>query len=123
MPTLPSQNGKADWTDYTDYWRELDAEWLRDRSVLRYDTEAVRSNATTGYTAPQTGMLSYLQTTTPAGGKLDLYTSGKWIPVIAAQNLTVAPITSSDNVEVTIGHKKMSGGGISSLLTTPRPTT
>ena len=58
-------------------------------------------------------MLSYLQTTTPAGGRLDLYTSGKWVPVIAAQNLTVAPITSSDNVEVTIGHKKMSGGGIS----------
>lgn len=39
--TLPA-NGKADWTDYVDYWREADAEWLQDRIILR-TTNALRA--------------------------------------------------------------------------------
>ena len=108
MPTVPA-TGRADWTDYADYWREMDAEWLMKRSIVRYATEAERSSAATGYPAPETGMVSYLD----SANRLDLFTATKWVPVLAAQNLIVSPVTSGDNAEVTIGHKKMAGGGIS----------
>jgi hypothetical protein len=36
MPvTLPAPYGKANWTNYEDYWRDQDAEWIQDRLVLR----------------------------------------------------------------------------------------
>jgi hypothetical protein len=42
MPvTLPTL-GKADWTDYVDYWRDADATWIQDRIVLRAQDDAGR---------------------------------------------------------------------------------
>ena len=36
MPvTLPAPYGKANWTNYEDFWREQDAEWIQDRLILR----------------------------------------------------------------------------------------
>lgn len=35
LEPLPGTYGKADWVDYSNYWREADAEWMQDRMVLR----------------------------------------------------------------------------------------
>jgi len=40
--TLPT-NGKADWTNYVDYWRDEDASWIQDRLVLRVGSDAERN--------------------------------------------------------------------------------
>lgn len=48
-PTL----GKGDWTDYQDYWRDDDAEWLMERTVLRYDTDTLRNSEWPNPTAGQ----------------------------------------------------------------------
>ena len=32
--------GTHDWKNYEDYWRDIDAEWLQARSVLRVDSLA-----------------------------------------------------------------------------------
>lgn len=40
--TLPNPYGKADWTDYVDYWRDADATWIQDRLVIRVADNAGR---------------------------------------------------------------------------------
>ena len=40
--TLPNPYGKADWTDYVDYWRDADATWIQDRLVIRVADDAGR---------------------------------------------------------------------------------
>jgi len=42
LEPLPGTYGKADWVDYSNYWREADAEWLQDRIVLRAPNAAAR---------------------------------------------------------------------------------
>ena len=105
MVAIPTQ-GKGDWVDYTDYWREADAEWLMKRTVLRYASATAR---TADWPTPEVGMLTYNIATTA----MEYYTTGKWIPVTAASNLWALPaVSTSASQSVTIGHRSGDGGGI-----------
>src|SRR5687767_7835190 len=44
-PITDVQWGKANWTDFENNWREVDAEYLQSRGVLRYQTGAARDAA------------------------------------------------------------------------------
>lgn len=107
--TLPPTTGKADWTDYQDYWRDADAEWLQARTILRYATSAAR---TTDWGTPSPGHTTYNQAT----DSLEYYTvtaPAKWIPVLASQHLKVTPITSAADADAAVlGHKSASGSGL-----------
>ena len=105
----PSSNvtGKTDWTDYTHYWREKDAEWLMYRTVLRYDTENARSIDLTG-TAPA-GIVTYVSAT----GRIEFRHGAKWIPCLAAENLLVSPVIGANiNDPVTIYQRGANGLGL-----------
>lgn len=106
---LPTQYGKADWTNYQDYWREEDAEYMQARTILRYATSAAR---TIDWASPSPGHTTY----NAATDQLEHFTitaPAKWIGVLASQHLTVTPKTSaSDSDPVTLGHKSAGGGGL-----------
>ena len=109
MPVTLSPQGKADWTDYQDYWRDDDAEWLQERSVLRYATSAARDAQ---WTTPSPGQVIYNQFT----DQLEHFAATsptKWIGVLASQHLGISPkTTASDNDPAVLGHKGAGGGGI-----------
>lgn len=108
MPVTLNTLGKADWTDYQDYWRDDDAEWLQERSILRYATTAAR---TTEWPSPAPGQVTYNQAT----DQLEHFSATaptKWIGVLASQHLTVTPKTSAaDSDPVSLGHKGAGGNG------------
>ena len=56
--------GTANWQDYINNWRELDAEWLMNRSILRFQSTAERDNK---LTAATTGQVVY--NNDPGGGE------------------------------------------------------
>lgn len=58
----PAVTGEVDWTDNTDNWRAVDAEWLQSRSVVRIDndTPATSSNLISG--SQQSGRVYYTTT-------------------------------------------------------------
>lgn len=103
--TLPTSTGKADWTNYTDYWREEDAEWLQERTVLRYADPTARA---ADWATPKAGQVTYNQTADRlelASGK----TPGVWSTVQSFVNLTS---TLDDATGVAISHKGAAGKGI-----------
>lgn len=51
--------GKSNWTDYVDYWRDDDAEYIQQRTVLRYQTDASRD---ADNPAPLSGQVVYNET-------------------------------------------------------------
>lgn len=92
---LPAIDTPADWTDNTDNWRAVDAEYLQARSVLRFSTEPVRNAALGPSTAtplPEAGQVNYvasLDSLTYSG------TGGKWRKVTSLVNLTVSDTLAS----------------------------
>ena len=109
MPvTLPPQHGSANWTDYQDYWRDDDAEWLQARTVLRYANVTAR---TAEWPTPSPGQVTYNQNT----DQLEHFSATaptKWIGVLASQHLIVTPKTSAaDSDPVSLGHKGAGGNG------------
>lgn len=105
---LPAPYGKADWTDYVDYWRDADVTWMQDRLVLRYadsGTGGTGRGSGTGFTA---GQVTYLANP----DRLEYFTSAsKWIGLIGAENLKVSPINAANNTEaVTLSHIGSAGG-------------
>lgn len=48
--------GKSNWTNYVDYWRDNDAEYLQARTILRYHT---MGDAATDNPTPLTGQVVY----------------------------------------------------------------
>jgi hypothetical protein len=102
---LPSGGyGKADWVDYSNYWRELDAEWLMERAILRYATPAARA---TQYPTPGFGMTTYNEQV----DKLEMYskTAAAWGTIQAFVYLTSTADTASG---VNVSHKNAGGKGI-----------
>lgn len=115
---LPVGNfGIADWKDYDNNWRELDAEWLRDRAVMRFATTATRNTA---YPTPGVGQVVYNDET----GVLELYKAGAWqgyrpLPVFTK----IAADTAS---QVVFEHSTGAGKGLTFTptgLTTGGPLT
>jgi hypothetical protein len=112
MPAAALTNlGKTDWIDYTDYWRDDDAEWLQERTILRYATSAARG-APGEWPAPTAGQVTYNQET----DQLEHFTltaPTKWIGVLASQHLRITPKTSTnDSDPAIIGHRNAGGQGI-----------
>ena len=105
MAVTLNNYGKVDWTDYTDFWRDDDAEWLMTRSILRYATAATRS---TDIPTPEIGQVTYRDD----ADVLELRSkASKWVPVAAAQNLVVTPTSSASNDDpVTLKQQTATGG-------------
>ena len=64
LPTIDPY-GAADWKDYDHNWRQLDAEWLQSRGIIRYQTAAQRDSAIASGGlggSPQVGQFVYNQT-------------------------------------------------------------
>ena len=52
--------GAADWKDYKHNWREVDTDWIQDRSILRFATATQRDQK---LLSPQVGQFIYNNTT------------------------------------------------------------
>ena len=77
-PLPESPWGTANWQDYINNWRELDAEWLMNRSILRFQSTAERDNKLTSAT---TGQVIF--NNNPGGGelpRLELRAGSQWVP-------------------------------------------
>jgi hypothetical protein len=60
-PIPDVQYGRGNWADYISNWREKDAEWLQERTILRYPTAAARQ--TDWGATPRAGLVTYNDTT------------------------------------------------------------
>jgi hypothetical protein len=102
--TLPDW-GKADWTDYVDYWRESDAEYLQSRSILRYHNATDR---TADVPAPSFGQVTYNE----AIDSIEMYskTRSAWARSLLFQNLAS---TKDDSTAVSVSHTGAASKGIS----------
>jgi hypothetical protein len=96
--------GKADWVDYSNYWREIDAEWIMERAVLRFATTASRQ---TQYPNPKFGMTTYNE----ASDRLEAFskTQNTWVQIPQWVNLVSLQDTAAG---VAISHKNAGGKGI-----------
>lgn len=87
--SLPSTDGLADWIDNTHNWRAQDAEFLQERSVLRFSNVSTRNSVlgpSTSIPTPTAGLVTYISAT----DKLQYSTStGAWRDIQAFQYLTV----------------------------------
>jgi hypothetical protein len=96
--------GRADWTDYVHNWREIDAEWIQDRSVLRFANAAARDGA---ITSPTPGQFVYLD-------DIDILTyrskTGSWRTYKPLPQNTAA--FSDTTTEVKIGHSASGSKGV-----------
>lgn len=96
--------GKANWTDYSNYWREGDAEWLMERTTLRYASTAAR---TADWPTPKFGHVTYNEVT----DRLEVWskTQTSWVALPQWANLVSTQDTPTN---VSISHKTASGKGI-----------
>lgn len=103
-PITDVQWGKANWTDFENNWREIDAEYLQARSVLRFQNAAAR-DASLG--AGSAGMVAYndefdrLEWRSKAGG---------WKPVLPMPNNLAVPQDTAG--VVSFAHGLAAGKGI-----------
>ena len=96
--------GKADWVDYSNYWREGDAEWLMERSVLRYADATAR---TAQWPTPKFGHVTYNEAT----DRLETFSkvANAWSTVQQYVNLVSTQDTTGG---VAISHKTAGSKGI-----------
>ena len=112
-PLPASGYGKANWVDYSNYWREGDAEWLMERTILRYQTAAARQ---TDYPTPKFGQITYNEQSISLGGGLwadrpEMWSKqhGTWVPLLMLANITS---TKDDSAGVSLSHKGSVGKGV-----------
>jgi hypothetical protein len=112
-PLPVSGYGKANWVDYSNYWREGDAEWLMERTTLRYATPAARAAE---WPTPKFGQLTYNEQFQAIGGgnyadRVEMYSKqhGKWVPLLMLDNITS---TKDDATGVALSHKQAAGKGV-----------
>lgn len=104
-PITDTQWGRANWTDYVDNWRELDAEYLQARTVSRFHSATDR-DAALGV-SPPSGSVVYNETT----DRLELRSKlGAWVPLTPLPINMVA--TADTTSSVAIGHSLASGKGV-----------
>jgi hypothetical protein len=103
-PLPVSGYGKADWVDYSNYWREGDAEWLMERTILRYQSPALR---TTQWPSPKFGHVTYNETT----DRLETYskTQNSWVQIPQWAYLVSSQDTAAG---AAIAHSGAAGKGI-----------
>lgn len=108
-PLPVSGYGKADWVDYSNYWRESDSEWMQERAVLRYANAADR---TAQFPSPKFGQITYNESA--LGTNLDrpeMYSKqhNKWVALLMLDNITS---TRDDSGGVALSHKGAAGKGV-----------
>jgi hypothetical protein len=111
-PIPDVQYGRGNWADYISNWREKDAEWLQERTILRYPTAAARQ--TDWGTTPRAGLVTYNDTTK----SLEMYRGvaapaaetlpAGWVRSLMFQNLTSVADSAST---VNISHAGAAGKG------------
>ena len=101
--------GPANWQDYINNWREIDAEWLMSRTILRFQSTAERDNKLTGAT---TGQVVY--NNNPGGGefpRLELRVGTQWVPY---KPLPIYMTKGEDSAtQVLLSHVNAGGKGVS----------
>jgi hypothetical protein len=101
--------GKADWQDYTDYWREVDSEWLMQRSILRYANTTTRA---VDWPSPVAGQVTYNDAIDRVEYRSK--TTNSWVPLLVIANLGV---NLDSATQVGIGHSAAGGKGMVFELT------
>jgi len=96
--------GVADWKDYKHNWREVDTDWIQDRTILRFATAAQRDAK---ILTPQVGQFIYNNTT-----DLLEYRSktGTW-KAYKASPVNLDAITDTTTA-VKLGHSAAGGKGL-----------
>lgn len=91
---LPGGIGDADWTDLQDNWRDADATWLQERSIVRV------SGAT-----PSVGVIdgSNGNVATATEGRVFYSTTSKSLLVTTSSSPTYRTVTMSNNITITDG--------------------
>ena len=96
--------GRADWQDYKNNWREVDAEWVQGRAILRYEDAAKRDSSLPGASA---GQVVYNQATDALELRSKL---GTWLSYRALpQNLKTVTDTAAT---VKIAHAQAGDKGL-----------
>ena len=103
-PIPDQQFGIANWQDYINNWREVDAEYLQARTIARFANTGTRDTA---IPAPSPGQFVYDQ-------NLDILEmrskTNAWVPYRALpQNLAVP---TDDGTSVILAHSTASGKGL-----------
>jgi len=94
--TIPAGgNGDLNWTDNTDNWRDADATWLQERSVVRVTTTPPTVGSATGNVANVTAGRIFYDIT---AGKLTLSLGSSYKNILASANLNPALDSSTDVV-------------------------
>lgn len=103
-PIPTTDYGKGAWQDYVSNWRQKDAGWVQERSVLRYATAATR---TTDWPSPKPGQVTYRGDV----DKLEMWSGlrSAWVNVLLLQYLASGPDTAAG---VTLGHTAAAGKGL-----------
>lgn len=102
-PIPDVQFGKGAWLDYVSNWRQKDAGYLQERSILRYASVASRA---IDWATPRAGQVTYRAD----ADRLEMYSTlrSAWINVLLFQFLT----SSKDDASgVTISHTGAAGKG------------
>lgn len=103
-PISDLQYGKGNWQDYISNWRQKDAGYLQERSILRYATAAAR---TTDWPTPRAGQVTYRGD----ADRLEMYSTlrSSWVSAMLFQFLTTP---KDDAAGVTLSHTGAAGKGI-----------
>jgi hypothetical protein len=103
-PIPDVQYGRGDWQDYISNWREKDAEWIQERTILRYATPTARS---TDWSAPRAGHVTY----NGLSDRLEMFSGlrSSWVGILMFQYLTSI---KDDATAVNISHTASGGKGI-----------
>lgn len=113
-PITDLQYGKPDWADFVNNWREKDAEWLRDRSIMRFATTASRDTAVSG-ASPGTFVYRADAESGAGGWEAKRQTGGFFSFRPLPVNLATSVDTTSS---VVLAHGLASGKGINFTPTT-----
>lgn len=105
MPAIipPDGYGRVTWTDIEDNWRQVDAFWLQDRSVIRYASAAARSS---DIPVPQAGTVTYLAD----DGSFQGRTPTGWARFVASTNLRVSDAGTSPTTQAQLSNANGVGG-------------
>lgn len=94
--TIPTGgNGDLNWTDLSDNWRDADATWLQERSIVRVTTTPPTVGSATGNVANVTAGRVFYDIT---AGKLTLSLGSSYKNILASANLNPALDSSTDVV-------------------------
>lgn len=108
-PIPDVQYGRGNWSDYISNWREKDAEWLQERTILRYLNTTTRGQ---DWPTPRGGQVTYRGDI----DKLEMWSAlrSTWISALMLQYLTSGSGgTSVDTAAgVNLSHTGAAGKGV-----------